>query len=205
MKWQPDWHLDGRRRVRCCCDSLTFSWICWLTFWHGTVANSSSSCWISLGQQLGPQLPQLLWGREPWPGSCATFFGKGTSSSAGHQHPGSQSPGGNDTPTRLPWKTDGFHFVLVDFSSSLPSHTQHPSSCLYCCTFDFKTSSWLLNLSHDHVRTNPYNKSPVSVIMIQLLSLNPKSTPNVVPEEEKLKGRFSELLLGQLELGLWSD
>lgn len=97
--------------------------------WHRAEASSSSSCSISLGQQLGPQLPQLLWivGHVlSFSMASAPALPQGTSILAvraleaiTHRHECKRD-------------TDRFHFVLIGFSSSLPSHTHTPSSCPYC-------------------------------------------------------------------------
>lgn len=80
-----------------------------------------------------------------WPRSCTIFYGKCTSSSAGHQHLGNQSLGGNDTPTRVQARARqvpfSAHWLQLFFT--LP----HLLSIFVstASTADFRTSNGLLN------------------------------------------------------------
>lgn len=150
---------DGWCNVRCCWGSFTF---------------------LASGRSQFLQLLLNLFGAAAWPTASSAslncwprsviFYGKRTSPSAGHQHPGSQSLGGNNTPTWVQARDRQVplcpHWFQLFFT--LP----HSHSIFLSLLLALLTSGPVrdcLTTSCDHVGANSYNKSLISLIMIQLL------------------------------------
>lgn len=174
MKQQPALHSDGWHNVRCCWGSFTFSAKGRSQFLHLLLNLFGTAGWPAASSA----------SRHHWTQSCTIFYGKCTSSSAGREHPGSQSLGGNDSPTRGQvrdrWVPVCLHwfqlFFILPHSLSIFLSLLTSGPVMDCLT-----------TSHNHVGTNSYNKSLISLIMIELLWVNSNQHQMLFQRKRNLK------------------